>query len=59
MIFAGGKVQPMELAGESARYVNLILTAIHQTEVPVYIALNMRSDFIGDCAAFPGLTGVQ
>ncbi len=45
-----------KLAGESAQYVNLILTAVHQTEVPVYVALNMRSDFIGDCAAFPGLT---
>ena len=45
-----------ELSGESAQYVNLILTAIHQQDVPVYIALNMRSDFIGDCAAFSGLT---
>jgi len=37
-------------------YVNLVLTAIHQKEVPVYISLNMRSDFIGDCASFSGLT---
>ncbi len=43
-------------AGESALYVNLILNAIHQREAPVYISLNMRSDFIGDCAAFAGLT---
>ena len=45
-----------ETAGESALYVNLVLTAIHQKEVPVYISLNMRSDFIGDCASFAGLT---
>jgi len=45
-----------ENAGESAMYVNLVLTAIHQKEVPVYISLNMRSDFIGDCASFSGLT---
>jgi WD40 repeat protein len=45
-----------EFAGEAAQYVNLILTAIRQKELPVYIALNMRSDFIGDCAAFTGLT---
>src|SRR5260221_502624 len=45
-----------ENAGESAMYVNLVLTAIHQKEVPVYISLNMRSDFIGDCASFAGLT---
>src|SRR5882762_2877335 len=31
-----------ENAGESAMYVNLVLTAIHQKEVPVYISLNMR-----------------
>ena len=43
---------------EAALYVNLILTAIQQREVPVYIAINMRSDFIGDCSAFSGLTQV-
>lgn len=49
---AGGE----QAAGEAALYVSLILTAIHQREIPVYVALNMRSDFIGDCAAFTGLT---
>ncbi len=37
-------------------YVNLILTAINQTHVPTYIALTMRSDFIGECSTFAGLT---
>jgi WD40 repeat protein len=37
-------------------YVNLILTAINQTHVPTYIALTMRSDFIGECSTFSGLT---
>ncbi|MGB5977593.1 MAG: hypothetical protein WBG62_09290, partial [Cyclobacteriaceae bacterium] len=41
---------------ESTAYVNLLLEAIYQTEVPVYVALTMRSDFIGDCAMFPDLT---
>jgi WD40 repeat protein len=41
---------------EASLYVNLILTAIHQKEVPVYVAINMRSDFIGDCSSFAGLT---
>ncbi|HZX74663.1 MAG TPA: ATP-binding protein, partial [Cyclobacteriaceae bacterium] len=45
-----------EFANEAALYVNLILTAIGQREIPIYMAINMRSDFIGDCAAFPGLT---
>ena len=45
-----------EFSNEATAYVNLILTAVNQKRVPIYIAINMRSDFIGDCAAFPGLT---
>ena len=45
-----------EFSNEAALYVNLILTAIRQRETPIYLAINMRSDFIGDCASFPGLT---
>lgn len=41
---------------ESQLYVNLVLNAVNQTEVPVYIALAMRSDFIGNCSVFPHLT---
>lgn len=36
--------------------VNLIVSSIAQTEVPIYIVLSIRSDFIGDCARFPELT---
>jgi len=41
---------------EATAYVNLILTAVGQKQVPVYLAINMRSDFIGDCSQFQGLT---
>ncbi|HEY8935944.1 MAG TPA: ABC transporter ATP-binding protein, partial [Cyclobacteriaceae bacterium] len=41
---------------ESLLYVNLMMTAVQQKEVPVYMALTMRSDFIGNCSVFPGLT---
>lgn len=41
---------------ESQLYVNLVLNAVRQTDVPVYIALTMRSDFIGNCSVFPHLT---
>ena len=33
---------------EAQLYVNLIMNAARQTDVPVYIALTMRSDFIGN-----------
>jgi WD40 repeat protein/energy-coupling factor transporter ATP-binding protein EcfA2 len=41
---------------EARLFVNLILTAVNQSKLPVYVAITMRSDFIGECAAFPGLT---
>ena len=41
---------------EAQLYVNLVLHAVQQTDVPVYIALTMRSDFIGNCSVFPHLT---
>jgi hypothetical protein len=40
---------------EAALFVNLLLTACRRPDVPVYFVLTMRSDFLGDCAQFPGL----
>ena len=40
---------------DATAYVNLILSAVRQTKVPIYVALNMRSDFIGECSTFSGL----
>lgn len=40
---------------ESSTFVNLLVEAIHHDE-PIYIALTMRSDFIGECAQYPDLT---
>lgn len=37
-------------------FLKAVLFLIEQTEVPVYIALAMRSDFVGECAFFPPLT---
>ena len=45
-----------EAKDEAINYVNLLITAISQRELPVYIALTMRADFIGDCSQFPELT---
>ncbi len=41
---------------ESTEFVNLLLQAISQKDVPIYVALTMRSDYIGDCSQFTGLT---
>ena len=36
-------------------FVNLLLNAVEQREVPVYVLLTMRTDFLGECAQFRGL----
>jgi hypothetical protein len=41
---------------EALEYVNLVLNLAHQQTVPAYVAINMRADFVGNCASFPGLT---
>jgi len=45
-----------DFENEATAYVNLLLEAVAQHDVPAYVSLNMRSDFIGECASFPGLT---
>ncbi len=37
-------------------YVNLILNAVNQTKIPAYVSITMRSDFMGNCSSFSGLT---
>src|SRR5262249_10577325 len=40
---------------DAAAFVKLLLEAARQTELPIYIVITMRSDFIGDCAEFRDL----
>lgn len=40
---------------ESLTFINLIIDAIRQRDVPIYAVLTVRSDFLGDCARFEGL----
>ncbi|HEY9488370.1 MAG TPA: High-affnity carbon uptake protein Hat/HatR, partial [Chryseosolibacter sp.] len=41
---------------ETLAFVNLLIEAGNYPDAPIYIAVTMRSDFIGDCAQFPELT---
>ncbi len=43
---------------EVLAYIKLILEAWKQTQVPVYVVLTMRSDFVGECAQFQELTHI-
>ena len=39
---------------DAAAFVKLLLEATGQEELPLFVVLTMRSDFLGDCADFPG-----
>jgi energy-coupling factor transporter ATP-binding protein EcfA2 len=41
---------------ETAAFVDLVLTAISHTEIPVYTVLSMRTDFLDECTEFRGLS---
>ena len=40
---------------EAKAFVKLLLVAAQQADVPVYVVITMRSDFLGDCDRFSGL----
>ncbi|HVF89628.1 MAG TPA: WD40 repeat domain-containing protein [Blastocatellia bacterium] len=40
---------------DAAAFVKLLLDAARQREVPIYVVLTMRSDFLGDCSIFRDL----
>jgi WD40 repeat protein len=43
-----------ERGQEAKAFVSLLLEAAVQADLPIYVVLTMRSDFLGDCAEFPG-----
>jgi len=44
--------QGKEYQNEAAAFVKLILEASRQRDVPIYVVLTMRSDYLGDCSQF-------
>jgi hypothetical protein len=49
----GGGAQHVD--DDAAAFVQLLLEAARQDELPIYVALTMRSDFLGECARFRDL----
>ena len=49
------RMSQVDGGAEAALFVHLLLTASARPDVPIYVVLTMRSDFLGDCAQFPGL----
>jgi WD40 repeat protein len=44
--------QGKEYQNEAAAFVKLILEASRQRELPIYVVITMRSDYLGDCSQF-------
>jgi hypothetical protein len=42
-------------ADEADAFVALLLAGAGQSEVPIYVVITMRSDYLGECAVFHGL----
>jgi len=41
---------------EASAFIKIITEAVSQREIPIYVVITMRSDFVGDCSQFPKLT---
>jgi hypothetical protein len=41
---------------ETEAYIKLIVNAVTNKEIPIYVVMTMRSDFIGECSQFQELT---
>src|SRR5262245_44206127 len=41
---------------ETLAFINLLMEAVNYGDANIYVAITMRSDFIGECAQFPELT---
>ncbi len=53
--FKAQATQKLAAENEAAAFVKLLLGAVEQRQVPIYVVLTMRSDFLGDCAQFRDL----
>ena len=44
--------QTEQAANDASVFVKLLLAAAEQTDVPIYVVMTMRTDYLGDCARF-------
>ena len=54
-IFRFRRTQAGSSRNDAVAFVRLLLEAAQQKDIPIYIVITMRSDFIGDCMDFAGL----
>ena len=48
--------QDADATNQVDHYINMIANTVRQSELPIYVVITMRSDFIGECSPFQDLT---
>ena len=54
-LFRFQQVRTTHVREEAAEFVSMLLNLASQKEIPIYVVLTMRSDFLGECDGFQGL----
>ena len=54
-LFRFQQVRTTHVREEAAEFVSMLLNLANQKEIPIYVVLTMRSDFLGECDGFRGL----
>jgi WD40 repeat protein len=49
------RTEARQFGSHARMFVNLLLAAAQQAEVPIYVMLTMRSEFLADCTSYMGL----
>lgn len=57
-IFRYDLLKSRDTREEALIFVSILLALTQEEQLPFYVVMTMRSDFIGDCDAFPGLPEV-
>jgi energy-coupling factor transporter ATP-binding protein EcfA2 len=56
--FSKFESESKEVKRDSVAFINLLIKATKQLDVPIYVVITMRSDFLSDCTEFRGLPEV-
>jgi len=49
------ETKELSASDEAKAFVGLLINACHNSSVPIYCIITMRSDYLGNCMALPGL----
>jgi len=54
--FKESRMDTTTTVNETEAFIKMLVNAVHQRRLPIYVVLTMRSDFIGECSQFQELT---